>query len=128
MGFDLVIAVAQHLLPSRRIDDGIGLEIPVPDALLRSRERQRQAFLALAQGLFGSLFLGDVEMGSDDPHQPAVLLPADRETASEDGDVMPVLVTELEFTLVGALAAFDRLVQRFRARFCHRGAATAPTY
>ena len=40
---DLVVGVAEHLLPPRRVDDGAGLEVPVPDAFLGAGERQRAA-------------------------------------------------------------------------------------
>ena len=57
---DLVVGVAEHLLPARRVDDRVGFEIPVPDAFLRAGERQRQPFLALAQGGLDAPPLRDV--------------------------------------------------------------------
>ena len=47
-----VVRVAEHLLPAGGVDDGAGLEIPVPDALLRTGEREREPLLALAQRRF----------------------------------------------------------------------------
>ena len=57
---DLVLGVAEHLLPARRIDDVARQQVPVPDAFLRSGERERQALLAFAQGGLGALALGDL--------------------------------------------------------------------
>ena len=57
---DLVLAVTEHLPPVRGVHHRTGFEIPVPDAFLGARERQRQSLLALAQGELGSLPLRDV--------------------------------------------------------------------
>src|SRR5215216_851272 len=61
---DFVVTVAEHLLPSRRVDDRVALEVPVPNPFLRAGERQLQPLLALPQRLFGTLFLGDVQVGT----------------------------------------------------------------
>ena len=66
--FDLVVGVAEHLLPARRVHDRAGFEVPVPDAFLRAGERQRQPLFALAQRRLGPLALGDVEVRADDAH------------------------------------------------------------
>ena len=47
--FDLVLSVAEHLLPAPRIDDVAGQQVPVPHAFLRSGERERQSLLAFAK-------------------------------------------------------------------------------
>ena len=59
--FDLVVGVAEHFLPSRRVHDGAGLEVPVPDAFLCAGECQREPLLALTQGRLGAFPFGDVE-------------------------------------------------------------------
>ena len=46
---DLVVFVAEHLLPARGIDHVAGLEVHVPHALARAGDGQREPFLALAQ-------------------------------------------------------------------------------
>ena len=48
---DLVVGVAEHLFPARRVVHRVGLEVPVPDAFLRAGERERQPLLALAQAV-----------------------------------------------------------------------------
>ena len=63
---DLVLGVAEHLLPSRRIHDRAGFEIPVPDAFLGSGEGQREPLLAFAQRRFGAFALGDLANREDD--------------------------------------------------------------
>ena len=69
---DFVVGVAEHLLPARRVHDGAGLEVPVPDAFLRAGERQRQPLFALAQRRLGALALGDVP--HDDLDRAALLV------------------------------------------------------
>src|SRR5207245_4669838 len=46
---DLLVAVAAHLLPSLVVHDVVGLEVPVPDAFLRSGHGEREPFLAFTQ-------------------------------------------------------------------------------
>ena len=60
MWFDLSVGVAEHLLPSKRVHDAAGFEVPIPHALLRPREGQREPFYALAQRRFDTLAIGDV--------------------------------------------------------------------
>ena len=57
---DLVLAMAEHLLPSRRVDDGACFQIPVPDALLCTREGQSEPLLAFPQRQAGARPVGDV--------------------------------------------------------------------
>jgi hypothetical protein len=57
---DLVVGIAEHLFPARRVDDGAGLEVPVPYAFLCAHECQRESLFALAQRGFGSFALGNV--------------------------------------------------------------------
>jgi hypothetical protein len=61
-----VIGVAEHLLPARRVDNVAGDEIPVPDPLLGTRERQRQALLAFAQRRVGAFAFRDLVQRPDD--------------------------------------------------------------
>ena len=75
---DLVLGVAEHLLPLRRVHDRAGLEVPVPDAFLRAGEGQREPLLALAQRRLGALALGQVEVRADDPHDRSAGFAADR--------------------------------------------------
>ena len=60
MRLDLVLGVAEHLLPARRVHDAHGFEVPVPDALLRAGERQREPLFALTQWWLRLLPLGNV--------------------------------------------------------------------
>src|SRR5689334_19677611 len=55
MGLDFIVFVTEHLLPPRRVDDGVALEVPVPHTLLRAGERELQPLLALPQCLFRPL-------------------------------------------------------------------------
>ena len=57
---DLVVVVAEHLFPARRVEDVPGEEIEVPHALARAGNGQRQPLLALAQLGFGAPPGGDV--------------------------------------------------------------------
>ena len=75
---DLVVGVAEHLLPSRRVHDVAGVEVPVPHAFLRAGEGQRQPLFALAQRRLGALALGEVEMRADDAHDRSAGFAADR--------------------------------------------------
>ncbi len=103
---DLLVGVAEHLLPARRVHDRAGFEVPVPDAFLRAGEGQLQPLLALAQRRFGALALGDVEVRADDADDRAAGLAADRKAAREHVDVVTVLVAQAELAFVGrALAA-----------------------
>src|SRR5262249_30975397 len=65
--WDLIELVAEHLRPARRVDDGAGLEVPVPDAFLRTREGEREPLFALPQQGLGAAELCQVEVGADDP-------------------------------------------------------------
>ena len=64
--FDLVVGVAEHLLPARRVHDVAGHEVPVPDAFLRAGKGQRQPLFAFAQRGVGALALGDLAHRPDD--------------------------------------------------------------
>ena len=66
MRLDLVIGVAEHLFPARRVDDVAGDEIPVPDPFLGPRERQRQALLAFAQRRVRPFTFRDLVQRPDD--------------------------------------------------------------
>ena len=123
---DLVLGVAEHLLPARRVHDGAGLQVPVPDAFLRADERQRQPLFALAQRRFGPLPLGDIEVRADDAHDRAAGLAADRIAAREDVNEVAVLVAQPELALVGVApprTTFSCARSRGARR---RGAAAVP--
>ena len=47
--FDFVLGVAEHLLPSRRVHDRAGLEVPVPHAFLSAGKRQREPLFVLTE-------------------------------------------------------------------------------
>ncbi len=64
--FDLVVGVAEHLFPARRVHDVAGDEVPVPDAFLGAGKRQRQPLFAFAQRRVGALALGDLAQRPDD--------------------------------------------------------------
>ena len=57
---DLVVLVAEHLLPARRVEHVAGHEVEVPHALARAGDGQREPFLALAQPRLGAPPGGDV--------------------------------------------------------------------
>src|SRR5262245_48897619 len=76
MRFDLVVVVAEHLLPLRRVHDRSGFEIPVPDPFLRAGEREREAFFALTKRRLGLFAFRQIEVGAhNSDHRPAVLTP-----------------------------------------------------
>ena len=52
---DLVLRVAEHLLPAGREVDRVGAEIPVEDAVVGALDRQGIAFLAVAESVVGGL-------------------------------------------------------------------------
>src|SRR6188508_424012 len=79
---DFVERVSQHLGPSRRIHDAIGFEVPVPDALERTGERQREPLLAFAQRPLGSFSLSDV--AEDQVHRAGRLI---TQRCADDSDV-----------------------------------------
>ena len=108
---DLVVGVAEHLFPARRVDDGAGFEAPVPDAFLGAGERQPQPFFALAQRGLRALALGDVEVRADDADDRSAGLAAHRKAARQDMDEMTVLVAKAELSLVGPRAARQALGQ-----------------
>ena len=112
---DFVILIAEHALPVRGVHHRAGLEVPVVDAFLRARERQRQPLLALAQRRLGALALGQIEMRADNAHHRSAGFAADRQTARQDVHVVAVLVTQTELGLIRPLAARDRGVERARA-------------
>ena len=58
--FDLALGVAEHLLPSRRVHDRVGLDAPVPHAFLSAGKRQGETFFILAEDRLGALALRDV--------------------------------------------------------------------
>src|SRR6476469_166522 len=111
MRLDFIVFVTKHLLPPRRVDDGVALEVPVPHTLLRAGERQLQPLLALPQCLFRPLLLRDIEVRPDNPHHRSAGLTADRQSTREYGDVVPVLVPEPELSLVLLLPLLDRVVK-----------------
>ena len=49
----IVVFIAEDLLPARREIDLVGQQVPVPEALVRALQREREALFALAQRLFG---------------------------------------------------------------------------
>ena len=71
MRLDLVIGIAEHLFPARRVDDVAGDEIPVPDPFLGACERQRQALLAFAQRRVGAFAFRDLVKRPDDRRRRA---------------------------------------------------------
>ena len=101
---DLVVGVAEHLLPARRVHDRAGFEVPVPDALLRSRERQPKPFFALAERRFCALAVRDVEVHAHDSDHGSVGLVADGKAARQHMDEMAVLVAQAELAFVGLRA------------------------
>ena len=62
---NLVFLPAEHLLPSRREVDDIGLQVPVPEPVIRAPHGQRVALLAFAQRGLG---LATTELGLDTRH------------------------------------------------------------
>src|SRR6185436_20113145 len=79
--FDLIVFVAEHLLPSRGVHDDAGFEVPVPDAFLRTGERERQAFFARTKSGLGAFAFREIEMRADEPHNRAVRLTPERKPA-----------------------------------------------
>ncbi len=63
---DLVVGVAEHLFPARRVHDVAGHQVPVPDAFLRAGKGQRQPLFAFAQRRVGTFALGDLAHRPDD--------------------------------------------------------------
>jgi hypothetical protein len=53
-------ATSGSVFPARRVHDRAGLQVPVPDALLRASDGERQPFFALTQGSLGVLLPGHV--------------------------------------------------------------------
>ncbi len=111
VGFDLVVRVAEHLLPARRIHDGIGFKVPVPHTFLGACECQPKPFFALTQSLFGPFTLGDIKVRPNNTDDGAVGSAADRKPARQDSDVMAVLVTQPELALVRQLILHHTGVQ-----------------
>jgi hypothetical protein len=110
--FDFVFRVTEHLFPPRRVHHGAGFEIPVPDAFLRTRERQLQPLFVLAERGLGALLIGEIEMRAHDAHDRSARLAPHRETTREHVDVVAVLVPQPELGLVGrSLAAGDAVVR-----------------
>ena len=68
MRFDFILRISEHLYPPSRVHDGVGLDVPVPDAFTRAGECERQALLAFPERLLGSLLFRDVEVRADDAH------------------------------------------------------------
>ena len=115
--FDFVFRVAEHLCPPRRVHHGAGFEIPVPDAFLRTCERQLQPLFVLAERGLGALLIGEIEMRADDAHDRSARLATHWETSREHVDVVAVLVPQPELGLVGrSLAAGDAVVRLVGAR------------
>src|SRR5256885_408373 len=46
---DVLLVISEHLFPTRRVDDGAGLQIPIPHPLACSGEGKREALLAFTQ-------------------------------------------------------------------------------
>ena len=115
MRLDLLIAVAEHLLPAGGVDDRVGFEVPVPDAFLRAGKGQPEPFFALAQSHLGPLAFRHVEMRADDAHRTAVPA-ADRQAACEHRDVMTLLVQQAQFAFVGVPSVLHSVIQRLRRR------------
>ncbi len=65
---DLVLLVAEHLLPAGREVHLVGLEVPVPEPVVGTPHSQSVALLALTEGLFGALAVGDVLAEGHHPH------------------------------------------------------------
>ncbi len=57
---DLVVLVAELLLPAGREVDLVGREVPVPEAVARAPDRHLEALAAAAEHLLGPAPLGDV--------------------------------------------------------------------
>ena len=72
MRLNLLVGVAEHFLPSRRVHDRAGLEVPVEHAFLRAREGHGEPLFALAEGRFGVLAPGNVAHGDLDGADVAV--------------------------------------------------------
>ena len=108
---DLVVRVAEHLFPSRRIHDIVRFEVPVPDAFLRAGERECQALFAFEQGGVGALPFGDIEVSADDANDRAIGLEADRKSARQHVDVMPQFVAKPKLALVSRAAACEPVIQ-----------------
>src|SRR5260370_42643416 len=82
MRLDLPAGIAEHLLPLSRVHDGIGLQVPVPDALPRAGNRERKPFFALTQRSLCVLLLGNVSYDQlDRPIALVRLCPADTDVA-----------------------------------------------
>ena len=99
--FDFILRIPEHLFPPRRVHDGVGFDVPVPDAFTGAGKCERQALLAFAQRLFGSFSFGDVEVRADDAHHRSGTGLAHRKAAGEDVNVVTVLVAEPELAFVG---------------------------
>ena len=64
---------------------------------------------------FGALARGEIEVGSDDPHDGTTQFAANGISTRENVDVVAVLVAQTELALVRGRTALDRFVQLFRA-------------
>ena len=126
---DLVVVVAEHLLPARRVDDrhsSRGSSPRCPPA-----RRQTPATGAPRSRAAPSRCALRSVMSRWVPTMRTIgpsLSPADRQTAREHGDVVTVLVAQAELAFVGRPARADRIVQRFGAGSDRRDAAAAPTH
>src|SRR5262249_24707103 len=70
----LVVLPAQHRLPARREVDLVGLDVPVPQAVLGALDGQGEAVAGLAQLLLGDLAGGDVARDAEGAYDGARLV------------------------------------------------------
>ena len=57
---DVVVGIPEHLLPAWRVQHPAALDVPVPHALLRAGEGEREPFFVGAKKRLGALPFGDV--------------------------------------------------------------------
>ena len=72
---ELVVLVAEHGLVAGREVDKVGVQVPVPQAVLGPLHRQLEPLLAFAQLLLGQLALSDVAEYRNSPTQCPVFVP-----------------------------------------------------
>src|SRR5262249_53517021 len=106
LGGGLVLVVAEHGAEPLPVPDRIRAQVPVPQPIRRTSDRQLEALAALAQLLLGSLARGDV---AEDDHAAAErpLFPAQRSSVDAQYDTLRLLfITDDYLGLIDLLAAY----------------------
>ena len=104
---DLVLAVAEHGLPARRVEDAVAVDVPVPEAVVGAAHRERVALLGLGEALQRALVRDRVA--------DRVLQPVRREAGDEQEVGDPGLRGLLVGSAVGGVREHDHRHLRDRA-------------